>query len=252
MYHPPAFMQRGLPPRPSGSASLNVPPPQSSGESFTHPSAPFTPSRRRVSGSPPAPRSPTGHPSPVNDAPSPHTASVPSSSPQQTHLPPPSIALGRSPSPSLSSVNSAPFQTPPELPPSPSSVKSPRTLSQPAAVSIPGKTPPFPRSGTGMISVAAFRRPPARTGTEPLAGSRDVSPLSIRKLYSRTSPNAPQMGGSIPSLSGVQPPGSAASLPQEQHQEDEFDYISAYYSTGEDGGSPPPWSESRARSSSLR
>ena len=52
--------------------------------------------------------------------------------------------------------------------------------------------------------------------------------------------------------SGAQPP--EPSSPQELHNEDEFDYISVYYSAGGDepAGAPPSDTESRARSGSLR
>jgi hypothetical protein len=120
----------------------------------------------------------------------------------------------------------------------------------------PGMSTP-PRQGSGMISVAAFRRPAPRTGSEPPVGSRDVSPLSIKKKELRGSPNTPRtsVSSTFSPMSpppGAQPPVLASPLPQE-HPEDEFDYISAYYSAGGDEvSSPPSYTESRVRSGSLR
>jgi hypothetical protein len=163
-------------------------------------------------------------------------------------------------SPSLTSLNNSSFRTPPELPPSLSPASSQRSLPQPQGVPFaPGKSSPGTRQGSGMISVAAFRRPVARTGTgsEPLVtgGSQDTSPLSVKKKDLRGS-HTPRMSGtmgSMSSLPGAQP-REPSSSPQELHHEDEFDYISAYYSAGGDetAGSPPSYTESRARSGSLR
>jgi hypothetical protein len=109
-----------------------------------------------------------------------------------------------------------------------------------------------------MISVAAFRRPVARTGTgseSPVTGSsQDTSPLSIRKDL--RGPHTPRTSGTIGPMSlpsGAQAPEPSSS-PQELHNEDEFDYISAYYSAGGDEPAipPPSYAESRSRSGSLR
>lgn len=261
MYQPPTI-SKGLPPQPLAPETLNTPPavhtsPRSSIESVTPASSPFARDRRRVSGSPPVPQSFLEPSTPTNGPPSPLGASASSSPMQQAQLPPPSIVHAGSLSPSLSSINSLSFRTPPELPPSPSPGNSQRSLPQPQGVSFsPGKSPP-PRQGSGMISVAAFRRPAPRT-SEPPVGSRDVSPLSVRKKELRGSPNTPRtsVSGTFSPMSpppGAQPPVLAPSLAQEQQQEDEFDYISAYYSAGaDDAASPPSYTESRARSGSLR
>jgi hypothetical protein len=254
MYHPPAHMPKGSPPQPPPPAPLSIPPmtsspPRTSSDSVTHPPSPFTRARGRGSGSPQAPRSSTEQPPTSNVPPSPRAPAIPSSPVQKAAPPPPNIAVGlpSSPTPSFGSVNNTPFRTPPEVPPSPTLAQ--RTLPQPPSVlHSPMKTPPHPRAGSGMISVAAFRRPTPRTSTEPqpAEGSRDVSPLSIRKKDLR---NAPRMSGGtsnpLPPLPGVRPPEPVASSPQELHQEDEFDYIAAYYNSGGD-------EESRPRSGVLR
>jgi hypothetical protein len=253
MYHPPTVMPRGSPPQTSVPGTLSIPEvassPRSSSDSVIQPSSPFARTRGGVPGSPQAPRSSAEQPSTSNVSSSPPLASVSSSSIQQAHLPPSSIAIGQSASPSLSSVSSPPFRTPPEIPPSPTLAQRSLPLPQsPAVTHSPMKTPPHPRAGTGMISVAAFRRPvaPPRTSETQLSpGSRDVSPLSIKKKDLRNSPNAPRTSGTfgpLPPMPGAQPPEPDASS---LHQEDEFDYISAYYNSGGD-------EEARARSSILR
>ncbi|KAI0291960.1 hypothetical protein BC826DRAFT_1020605 [Russula brevipes] len=237
MYQPPPI-PKDLPAQPPSPAPLNIPP-------VAH--SPLQSSSD--SGSPSAPRSSTDQPLPSNVPPSPRVASPSSSPTSQAQLPPPNITLPRSASPSLSGFSSPPYRTPPELPPSP--VSSQRTLPLPLPMSPPlGRSSPLPRSGAGMISVAAFRRPPPRTGSDLQAGSRDVSPLSVRKRDLQSSPNAPRMSGTSSSTS-AQP---AEPLQQEQNQDDGYeDYISAYLNTGEDDpGSPPAYNEPRARSGSLR
>ena len=258
MYQPPST-PKDLPAAP---AAPNTPPavhssPRSSSDSVAPASSPFARARGRVSGSAPVPQSPLERTSPTNGPPSPLGASGPSSPAQQAQLPPPSITLGRPSSPSLSSITNTSFRTPPELPPSPSPAGSPRSPPQPQGLPFfSGKPPVPPRQGSGgMISVAAFRRPPPRTTPEPPVNSRDVNPLSIRKKELRGSLNTPRMSGPLSPTSllpGAQPP-QLPPRPQEQHQEDEFDYITAYYSAGgDDAGSPPSYTDTRARSSSLR
>jgi hypothetical protein len=261
MYQPPST-PKDLPPEPLAPAAPNTPPavhssPRSSIDSVAPTSSPFARARGRVSGSAPVTRGSLERTSPTNGPPSgppsPLRASAPSSPAQHAQLPPPSIVLARPSSPSLSSINNTSFRTPPELPPSPGLVSSQRSLPQPQGVPFSsGKPPPPPRpprpprQGSGMISVAAFRRPAPR---EPPVNSRDVSPLSIRKKELRGS-RGPLSPTSL--LPGAQPP-ELPSLPQEQQQEDEFDYIAAYYSAGgDDTGSPPSYTDSRARSGSLR
>jgi hypothetical protein len=267
MYQPPTTMPGDLPPQPSTPtpAPLSIPPvagtpPRSSSDSVTQPSSPLTSTHDRVSRSPATPRSSVDYPPQGNVSSSPRVASTPSSPTQRARLPPPpSIALPRPASPSLLGINTPPFRTPPDLPPSPT-VASPQPLSQrtlppsPAVSLPPGKAPPFPRQGAGMISAAAFRRPAPRKVSEPLVGPRDVSPLSIRKKDVRGSPSAPRTASnSISSLSAVPLSVPAASLSQEQPHEDEFDYIAAYYSSGGDeGGLPQPGDESRGPSNGLR
>jgi hypothetical protein len=255
MYQPPT---RELPPPPFAPQTPNTPPavsPRSSGDSAIPASSPFARARGPVSGSPSVPRSSLEQPSPMNGPPSPSEAEASSETVQQAQLPPPSIVLARPSSPSLSSIN---FRTPPEFPPNPSPGSSQRSLPQSPRAKPPPPPRPPPRQGTaGMISVAAFRRPPPgppppRTGTEPPVS--DVNPLSIKK---RGSPNAPRTGGTFSptsSMPGALPPQLSPPLPQEQHQDDEFDYISAYYSAGggDEAGSPPSYTEARARSGSLR
>lgn len=242
MYHPPALMPRSLPPQTSAPAPLSIPPvasspPRSSSESVTQPTSPFTRPRGHGPGSPQTPRSSTEQPPTSNVAPSPHVAQVSSSPKQQASLPPPNIAAALPSSPSLSNSSTPPFRTPPEVPPSPTLMQ--RSLPQSPAVShSPARPPPRSRTGAGMISVAAFRRQAPRTGSEPQPspspGSRDVSPLSIKKKELRNSPNAPRTSGAsnpLPSLPGAQLSGPATSTPPEQYlgQEEEFDYLSAYY-----------------------
>ena len=257
MYQPPT---RELPPPPFAPPTPSTPPavsPRTSSDSIIPASSTFARARGPVSGSPPVPRRSSERPSPVIAPPSPSGAEASSEPKQQSQLPPPSIVLARPSSPSLSSLNNTSFRTPPELPPNPSPGASQRSLPQSPGVSFsPGKPPVPPRQGThGMISVAAFRRPPPappRSGTEPPGSPRDVSPLSIKK---RGSPNAPRIGGTFsPSMPGALSPPLSPRLPQEQNQDDEFDYISAYYSAGggDEMGSPPSYTDTRARSSSLR
>ena len=241
MYHPPAVMQRSSPPQTSAPAPLSIPPvasspPRSSSESVTQPSSPFTRSRGRGAGSPQTPRSSTEQPPTGNVTSSPHVVQVPSSSKQQASLPPPNFAAALPSSPSPSNASTPPFRTPPENPPSPTLMQ--RSLPQSPAVShSPARRPPLPRTGAGMISAAAFRRQPPRTGSEPQPspspGTRDVSPLSIKKRGLLNSPNAPRSGAynPLPPLPGARPSGPVISTPPEQHlgQEGEFDYLSAYY-----------------------
>jgi hypothetical protein len=265
MYQPPAPVPRDPSPQPLAPPTPTTPPtihasPRSSIDSVSPASSPFARARGRVSGSPPVPRTSSGRPSPINGPPSPLGASTPSSPAHQAHLPSPSIVLGRPSSPSLTSLNNSSFRTPPELPPSLSPASSQRSLPQPQGLQFaPGKSSPGTRQGSGMISVAAFRRPVARTGTgpEPLVtgSSQDTSPLSVRKKDLRGS-HTPRTSGTTGPMSpppGAQPP-ELSSPPQEMHNEDEFDYISAYYSAGADepASSPPSYTESRARSGSLR
>ena len=246
-------------PSPQRLAPPTTPPtihtsPRSSIESVPPAPSPFARTRGRVSGSPPIPRTSSERPSPTNTRPDPF-GSTPSSPAQRAQLPPPGIVLGRPSSPSLNSL-----RTPPELPPSISPANSQRILPQPQGLPFsPKKLSPGTRQGSGMISAAAFRRPPARTGTgseSPVTGSsQDISPLSVRKKDLRGS-HTPRMSGTTGPMSlpsGAQPPESS-SPPPELHHEDEFDYISAYYSAGGDetAGSPPSYTESRARSGSLR
>ncbi|KAI9512008.1 Eisosome component PIL1-domain-containing protein [Russula earlei] len=262
MYQPPTVMPRDPSPEPSSPPPLSIPPitnsaPRSSSDSVTHQSSPITSGRGRGSGSPiaPPPRNSVEHPPPTNVPSSPRVASAPSSSPtQQARLPPPTMSVVRSPSPSLSGLNSPPLRSPPEIPPSPTSASPQRSLPQSTAKPLPpGKTPPFPRQGAGMISVAAFRRPAPRTGSEPVPSAQDVSPLSIRKKDLRTASYVPQMGGTPNSKSPLQSPELGASLSHVQHQDDEFDYISAYYSSGgDDIASPPSLDQSRSFSNGLR
>ena len=274
MYQPPATISRDPSPQPLAPATPTTPPvihtsPRTSIDSAPPASSPFSRAHGRVSGSPPVPRTSSERPSPTNSPPSPLGASTPSSPVQQAQLPPPSIVIGQPSSPSLTSLNNnnSSFRTPPELPPSPSPVSSQRSLPQAQGVPFAlGKSPPAARQGSGMISAAAFRRPAARTasgsgtGSDPLVtGSprdMDISPLSIRKKELRSSLNTPRMSGTMSpmsSLPSTQPPEPASSSP-EPHHEDEFDYIAAYYSAGGDdmAGSPPSYTESRARSGSLR
>ena len=255
MYHPPTVMPRGSPPQTSVPGPLSIPEagssPRSSSDSVIQPSSPFARTRGRLPGSPQAPRSSSEQPPTSNVSSSPPLASVSSLPIQQAHLPPSSIAVGQSASPSLSSVSSPPFRTPHEIPPSPTLAQRSLPLPQsPAVTHSPMKTPPHPRAGTGMISVAAFRRPvaPRTSETQLSPGSRDVSPLSIKKKDLRNSPAVPRMSGSfgpLPPMPGTQPPEPDASSLHALHQEDEFDYISAYYNSGGD-------EEARARSSILR
>ena len=271
MYQPPAPIPRDPSPQPLAPLTPTpltptTPPtihtsPRSSIDSVP-PASPFARARGRVSGSPPVPRTSSERPSPTNGPPSPLASSTPSSPAQQAQLPPPSIVLGRPSSPSLASLSNTSFRTPPELPPSLSPASSQRSLPQPQGMSFaPGKSLPGTRQGSGMISVAAFRRPVARTvtGSEYLVtgSSQDntISPLSVRKKDLRSS-HTPRMSGTMAPLSsppGAQPPELSSSS-QELHPEDEFDYISAYYSAGGDepASSPPSYAESRARSGSLR
>ena len=255
MYHPPPLMPRSSPPQTPTPASLSIPPvasspPRSSSESVTQPSSPFTRSRGRGPESPQTPRRSTEQPPTSNVAPSPHVAQVPSSPKQQASLPRSNIAAALPSSPSLSNSSTPPFRTPPEVPPSPTLRQ--RSLPQSPALShSPARPPPHSRTGVGMISVAAFRRQAPRTGSEhqpsPSPGSRDVSPLSIKKKELRNSPNAPRMSGAsnpLPPVPGAQPSGLVPSTPPEQYlgQEEEFDYLSAYYlnNGGEEESSANP------------
>ena len=261
MYQPPAPIPRDPSPQPlapTPTTPLTVhKSPRSSIDSAPPASSPFARARGRVSGSPPVPRTSSERPPPTNGPPSPLGASTSSSPAQRAQLPSPSIVLGRPSSPSLTSLSDPSFRTPPELPPS---LSSQRSLPQPQGLPFaPGKASPSPRQKGGMISAAAFRRPAPRTGTgsESVTGSsQDTSPLSVRKKDLRGS-NTPRMSGTTGPMSllpGAQPPELPLS-PQELHHEDEFDYISAYYSAGggdEAAGSPPSYTESRARSGSLR
>ena len=265
MYQPPAPLPSDPSPQPLVPPTPATPPtihrsPRSSIDSVPPASSPFARARGRVSGSPPVPRTSSERPSPTNGPPSPLFASTHSSPAQQAQLPPPSIVLGRPSSPSLTSLNNSSFRTPPELPPSLSPANSQRSLPQPQGVLFPpGKSSPGTRQGSGMISAAAFRRPVPRIGSGPepvvSGSSQDISPLSIRKKDLRGS-HTPRMSGSMGPMSpppGAQPPDPSSS-PQEQHHDDEFDYISAYYSAGGDDTAslPPSYTESRARSGSLR
>ena len=267
MYQPPVPISRDPSPQPLAPLTPTTPTPmhtspRTSIDSVSPASSPLARARGRVPGSPPVPRISSERHSPTNGTPSPLGASTPSSPAQQAQLPPPSIVLGRPSSPSLASLSNSSFRTPPELPSSVSPVSSQRSLPQPQGLPFgPGKSLPGTRQGSGMISVAAFRRPTpaARTvsGSEPLVtgSSQDISPLSIRKkdLRGLHTPRMSGTMGSFSSLPGTQPPEPSSS-PQELHPEDEFDYISAYYSAGgdESAGSPPSYTESRARSGSLR
>jgi hypothetical protein len=266
MYQPPAPIPRDPSPQPLAPPTPTTPPtihtsPRSSIDSVSPASSPFARARGRVPGSPPVPRTSSDRPSPTNGPPSPLGASTPSSPTLQAQLPPPSIVLGRPSSPSLTSLGNSSFRTPPELPPSLSPASSQRSLPQPQGLPFaPGKPSQGTRQGSGMISVAAFRRPVARTstGSEPVVtgSSQDTSPLSVRKKDLRGSHTPRPSGtmGSMSSLPGAQPPEPSSS-PQELHHEDEFDYISAYYSSGggdEPAAPPPSYTESRARSGSLR
>jgi hypothetical protein len=268
MYQPPAPIPRDPSPQPLAPPTPTTPPtihtsPRSSIDSVPPASLPFARTRGRVSGPPPVPRTSSERPSPTNGPPSPLVSSTPSSPAQRAQLPPPSIVLARPSSPSLTSLGNPSFRTPPELPPSLSPASSQRSLPQPQGLPFaPGKSSPGTRQGSGMISVAAFRRPVARTGpgSEPIVtgSSQDstTSPLSVRKKDLR-GPHTPRMSGTMGPMSsppGAQPPELSLS-PQELHPEDEFDYISAYYSAGggdEPASSPPSYAESRARSGSLR
>jgi len=107
-----------------------------------------------------------------------------------------------------------------------------------------------------MISVAAFRRPAARTasasgtGDEPLVtGSprdMDISLLSIRKKELHISPNSPRMSGTMSPMSSLPSaqPSELASFSPEPYLEDEFDLIAEYY---RDDSSPPSYAESSAQ-----
>lgn len=261
MYQPPAPIPRDPSPQPLAPPTPTTPPmihtsPRSSIDSIPPASSPFARTRGRVSGSPPVPRTSSERPSPINGPPSPLVASTSSSPAQRAQLPPPSIVLGRPSSPSLTSLSNSSFRTPPELPPSLSPASSQRSLPQPQGLPFSPKQPQGTRQGSGgMISVAAFRRPVART--EPVVAGipQDTSPLSVRKkdLRGTQTPRTSGTMGSMSSLPGAQPPGPSSS-PQEVHHEDEFDYISAYYSAGgdEQAAPPPSYTESRARSGSLR
>ncbi|KAI0266407.1 hypothetical protein BC834DRAFT_127325 [Gloeopeniophorella convolvens] len=275
---PPATPATPAPPRtpspdipaPAPLSIPSVPPavqqsPKSS-ESTTHPTSPFTRARDRGSGSPTASRGSAeqpSQPSPIIPAPSPHIPSAPSSptqtypqTPQQSPLPPPpSIALPPPSSPALS--GGTPYRTPTEMPASP--IAGQRALPQPPSLTSlhtasPGRTPPPP--GARTISAAAFRRPTPRMGSDSFPNPSDTTPLSVKKRGLPSSPYAPRLGGafgSTPSLPTSQPPEPVPPLPQAPAQEDEFDYISAYYSGGGDELEPPPAiNEPRARSSSLR
>jgi len=251
MYQPPTLMPKSSPPQTSVPVTLSIPPvasspPRSSSESVTQPASPFTRSRGRGPGSPQTPRSSTEQP-PSDVAPSPYVAQVSLSPKQPASLPPPYIAAALPTSPSPSNTSTPPFRTPPEGPPSPTLMQ--RSLPQSPAVShSPARPAPRPRTGAGMISVAAFRRQAPRTGSEPQPSPspdpRDVSPLSIKKKDLRNSSNAPRMSGSLnplPSLPGALPSGPVTYTPSEQNlnQEEEFDYLSAYYlNNGGDEESP--------------
>ena len=244
MYHPPTIMPKSSPPQTSAPVTLSIPPvasspPRSSSESLTQPSSPFTRSRGRGPRSPQTPRSSTEHPPTSDVTPSPHVAQASLSPKQQASLPPPNFAAALPSSPPLSNASTPPFRTPPEGPPSPNLMQ--RSLPQSPALShSPARPPPHPRTGAGMgmISVAAFRRQAPRTGSEPQPspppGSRDVSPLSIKK-------KAPRMSGSLPPLPGAIPSGPVTYTPPEQNlsQEEEFDYLSAYYLNNGGGEESP-------------
>lgn len=251
MYQPPTVMPKGSPSQASTPARLSIPPvasspPRSSSDSVAQPSSPFTRARGRRSGSPEEPRSSVEQPSTSVSSPPPYVTSVPSSPTQKAPLPPPSIAAALPSSPSLSGVSSPPYRTPPEVPSTPVQ----RTLPQPLAMSHSPVVKTPPRAGAGMISVAAFRRPAPRTVSEPQPSPvpQDVSPLSIKERDLRNSPNAPRMSGTFNSFSpipGAQPSEPVAHSPHEQLQEEEFDYLTAYYNSGVD-------EESSARSGILR
>ncbi|KAI0300509.1 hypothetical protein B0F90DRAFT_419973 [Multifurca ochricompacta] len=260
MYSPPVILPRTPSPKPLAPAPLSIPPvthqsPRSS-DSITHPSSPFTRGRNRAPESPTASRSSAEQLSPVSVSPSPLVTSVPSSPTQQPPLPPPSIALPKSSSPSLSSISNSSFRPPPELLTTPSPNISQRTLPLPPGVSpTQAKASPLPPPGTRTISAAAFRRPTPRK-SETLIGSPDINPLPVKRRDPRGSPYAPRLDGafgSTSSLPSAQAHELAPPLPPDQNQEDEFDYISAYYVSGGDELNPPPAIiEPRARSSSLR
>jgi hypothetical protein len=253
MYQPPTVMPRDSPPQTSVPAPLSIPPvasspPRTSSDSVAQPPSPFTRPRGRGTGSPEAPRSSVEH-SPTSIVSPPPYMSTPSSPMQQghAHLPPPNIAAALSSSPSLPGVSTPPYRTPPEIPSSPNPMQ--RNLPQPSTMShSPVKTTPHSRTGAGMISVAAFRRPAPRTGSEPQPSlvPRDTSPLSIKKRDMR---NVAQMSGTFNALPplppGAQPSEPATSSPQEQLHEEDFDYVAAYYNSGGD-------EEPGARSSILR
>lgn len=263
MYQPPAPIPRDPSPQPLTPPTPTTPPmihtsPRASIDSVSPASTPFGRARGRVPGSPPVPRTSLERPSPTNGPPSPLVASTSSSPAQRAQLPPPGIVLGRPSSPSLTSLGNSSFRTPPELPPSLSPASSQRSLPQPQGLPFSPKQPQGTRQGSGgMISVAAFRRPVARTEPVVAGISQDTSPLSVRKKDLR-GPQTPRTSGAMSSMSslpGAQPP-EASSSPQEVHHDDEFDYISAYYSAGGDASEqvapPPSYTESRARSGSLR
>ena len=255
MYSPPVApppRSTSLIPAPLSIPPVVPPPAPPFSDSLSPPQSPFARKRNGSPGSPTASRSSAEHPSPTNVSPSPRVLSTPSSPTQQAFLPPPpNISLSPSSSPSLSS---APFRTPPELPANPSPNPSQRTLPIPPVGSSPAKTPPLPPPGSRTISAAAFRRPVPRIGTDTLSGSPDVSPLSIKKRDLRGSPYSPRTGspfGSTPSLPSAQAPAVPTPPQPQATQEDEFDYISAYYgSEGDESGGP--LGETRGRSSSLR
>ena len=261
MYQPPAPIPRDASPQPLPPPTPATPPPihrspRSSIESVPPASSPVARGRGRVSGSPPVPRTSSDRPTPTNGPPGP-LGSTPSSPTQRAQLPPPSIVLGRSSSPSTTgfSTPTPPFRTPPEFPPSLSPASSQRSLPQPQGLPFSPKPSSGARQGSGMISVAAFRRP-VRTGTGPdspiTSSSQDTSPLSVRKRDLRGS-NTLRMGGTSMGLPPGAQPREPSSSPQELNHEDEFDYISAYYSAGGDEpAAPPSYTESRSRSGSLR
>ncbi|KAH9006502.1 hypothetical protein EDB86DRAFT_2874415 [Lactarius hatsudake] len=252
MYSPPVAPPRTASPEAVAPvpAPLSIPPvvhapPSPSNGSVIHPSSPFLRTHDRSPVSPTASRHSAEQPSPTNASPSPRVPSAPSSPTQQAYFTPPNISLPPSSSPTLSSPTSA-FRTPPELPANPSPNISQRTLPIPPGVSSPqAKTPPLRPPGSRTISAAAFRRPVPRVSSDILSGPPDKRDI-------RGSPYSPQTGGLFGSTSSL-PTVQGQAPVSEQHQEDEFDYISAYYgSEGDDLGGPPVMNETRARSGSLR
>ncbi|KAI0321404.1 hypothetical protein OF83DRAFT_311174 [Amylostereum chailletii] len=236
---------QGPPPRTQSPAPISPvdgsSSPTTGSPNTAHPPSPFSRDRYRAdtltrtsNDMPPPPRIPsppdnrlqTGPPSPLYSA-------LPLPSALVPHPPPNYFPMA----PALS--NGSSYRTPLETPGG--SNYSIHSTSSSTQLNKSSVSPPLPPPGARTISAAAFRRPQNRVASDassasvppPPAPLADTSPLAMKKRALPTTPATASTLSTVSVSQFPQPPGSTS--PEGLHEDEQFDYLSAYLGHPEEG-----------------